>query len=124
MNVRRLAAIDMYGSRGAPRRARIIFIEFVSAAVGITLLGLWLVGRASGLEGWLVAVWIVGAGFNYVVLTVHAMALRGPGELSEELAGVDRVREIRRYGVLQLWVLVPFSLGLWSLVGLLSTPSS
>ena len=54
--------------------------------------------------------WFVGAGLNYGPLAVHALMLRGPGVLDTELAGVDPGRELRRYGILQLWILVPLSL--------------
>ncbi len=32
------------------------------------------------------------------------------GELERELTGVDLVAEARRYGVLQLWILVPLAI--------------
>jgi hypothetical protein len=35
------------------------------------------------------------------------VALLRPGALSAELAGVDIDRELRRYSVLQAWLLVP-----------------
>jgi len=40
IDVRRLAAIDMYGRHGRQRRRRLILAEFVLAAIGIPLLGL------------------------------------------------------------------------------------
>lgn len=123
VNVRRLAAIDMYGSKGAPRRATIILIEFAIGAGAITLFGLWLATLASGVPGWLLAIWIIGIGTNYVPLVTYAVALKGPGQLSSELSGVDTAREIRRYGLLQLWILIPFSLLLFTLADLRSTQS-
>jgi hypothetical protein len=36
--------------------------------------------------------------------------LSRPGALDAELSGVDTGRELRRYGVLQLWIFVPLSL--------------
>ena len=49
-------------------------------------------------------------GLNYVPLALHAVALSRPGALDRELAGVDTGQEIRRYGVLQVWILVPLAL--------------
>jgi hypothetical protein len=45
-----------------------------------------------------------------VPLAAYAIALSRSGVLSAELAGVDNGRELRRYSVLQLWILVPLSL--------------
>jgi hypothetical protein len=36
--------------------------------------------------------------------------LSRPGALEAELADVDTAQELRRYSVLQLWILVPLSL--------------
>lgn len=46
VDVRRLAAIDMYGSRGAPRSRKVIRVEFVAGAVVIRIFGVWLATRA------------------------------------------------------------------------------
>jgi hypothetical protein len=110
MNVRRLAAIDMYGARGTVRRRRIILAEFLLGAIAMVGFGVWLVSAASGPGGMAWGLWLAGAGLNYVPLTIYATALSRPGALNAELAGVDTGREIRRYGLLQLWILVPLSL--------------
>jgi len=110
VNVRRLAAIDMYGTRGTTRRRRIILAEFVAGVVVAVALGTWLVAEASGLGGRLFGIWMIGAGLNYATLAAYAIALSRSGALSVELAGVDTGRELRRYSVLQLWILVPLSL--------------
>jgi hypothetical protein len=39
-----------------------------------------------------------------------AISLSRPGALEAELANVDTGRELRRYSVLQLWIVVPLSL--------------
>jgi hypothetical protein len=52
----------------------------------------------------------LGAGINYAPLTVYAVKLSRPGALEAELAGTDVGRELRRYSILQLWILVPLSL--------------
>lgn len=109
MNVKRLAAIDMYGAEGTMRRRRIILAEFLAGAVILVALGLWIVARGTSLGGRVLGIWMIGAGLNYVPLAAYAIALRRPGALSAELAGVDTSRELRRYSVLQLWLLVPVS---------------
>jgi len=51
VNVRRLAAIDMYGARGTTRRRRIILAEFVAGVAVPVAFGIWLAAYASGLGG-------------------------------------------------------------------------
>jgi hypothetical protein len=113
LDVRRLAAVDMYGSAGGPRRRRIIRAEFDIGAVGCILLGL--VALVIG-QGWGVAfgAWLVTIGTNYVALALAAHSLSRPGALNAELAGVDLSAELRRAGVRQLWILVPFAVAVES----------
>jgi hypothetical protein len=110
MTVRRLAAIDMYGTRGTARRRRIILAEFVVGAIAMLAFGTWLLTASGSLAGQAVGLWVIGAGLNYAPLAVHAIMLSRPGALDAELSGVDTGRELRRYGVLQLWMFVPLSL--------------
>jgi hypothetical protein len=110
VNVRRLAAIDMYGARGTARRRRVILAEFTGGAVVMVAAGVWLTAFSAGLGGRVFGIWIVGSGLNYVPLAGYAIALSRPGALDAELAGVDTARELRRYSVLQLWIFVPLSL--------------
>jgi predicted ferric reductase len=110
MNVRRLAAIDMYGVRGTSRRRRIILAEFLFGVVALVAFGIWLLTALSGVVGLVLGLWAIGAGLNYAPLALHALLLGRPGRLDAELAGVDVERELRRYTVLQLWVFVPLSL--------------
>ncbi len=110
MNVKRLAAIDMYGGRGTVRRRRIIRAEFTVALAATVALGIWLAVGASGLGTRILGIWLIGAGINYAPLAVYAILLSRPGALEAELADVDTGRELRRYSVLQLWILVPLSL--------------
>jgi hypothetical protein len=109
LNVKRLAAIDMYGTRGTIRRRRIILAEFLAGSVASVAFGIWLVttGTQAGL---VVGILILGMGLNYVALAVFALALSKPGALEAELEGVDTYRELRRYSALQFWVFVPLSL--------------
>lgn len=110
VNVRRLAAIDMYGARGTSRRRRIILAEFTAGLAVILALGIWLATSATSIGDRVFGIWLIGAGLNYAPLAAYAIALSRPGALDAELAGVDTVRELRRYSVLQLWILVPLSL--------------
>ncbi len=110
MNVRRLAAIDLYGARGTSRRRRIILTEFTAGLATMVALGTWILTVASSLGARLFGIWLVGAGSNYAPLAAHAIALRRPGALDAELAGIDTRRELRRYSIFQLWIFVPLSL--------------
>lgn len=110
LNVRRLAAIDLYGTRGTTRRRRLILAEFVVGVLALVGLGLWVLTSAADLGGRALGLWCIGAGLNYAPLTVYAVSLSRPGALEAELAGVDPGQELRRYGVLQAWLLVPLAL--------------
>ncbi|MBQ1039358.1 hypothetical protein [Micromonospora sp. C81] len=110
MNVRRLAAVDMHGTRGTARRQRIILTEFLVGVVAMVALGIWLLASSSSLGSRAIGLWFTGAGLNYAPLSIHAIALTRPGALDAELTGVDIDRELRRYTVLQLWVFVPLAL--------------
>jgi len=59
-------------------------------------------------------VWLVGAGVNYVPLALDALRLSRSGALEEELTGVDVRREIRRAGLHQFWVAVPFAIAVFA----------
>jgi hypothetical protein len=107
VNVRRLAAIDMYGTRGTIRRRRIILAEFLIGVVAMVAFGIWLVTSASDVSVRVLAAWMVGAGLNYAPLAAYAVALSRPGALDADLAGVDILAELRRYGIRQLWILYP-----------------
>src|SRR5215475_3561452 len=96
VNVRRLAAIDMYGTRGTTRRRRSIVAEFVLGVVAMVAFGTWLLTSSLGPYSRAFGLWAIGAGLNYVPLSVHAIMLSRPGVLAAELAGVDIGRELRR----------------------------
>jgi len=106
LDVRRLAAADMWGSAGTIRRRRLIRAEFVVGAAGCTILGV--LGLLSSGVWVLAGVWLVGVGANYVPLAMQAHSLSSPGALEAELKNVDIARELRRAGVKQLWIAVPF----------------
>ena len=106
IDVRRLAAIDMYGRHGSKRRRRLILAEFVLAAIDIPLLGLTLVQAASVPRVFLGA-YLIGVGLNFVPLALHAISMSRAGRLGTELVGVDVAAELRRYTAKHLFIGIP-----------------
>jgi len=107
IDVRRLAAIDMYGRHGSKRRRRLVLAEFVLAAIDIPLLGLTLVLAASSVPRVLLGAYLIGVGLNFVPLALHAISLSRAGRLGTELAGVDVAAELRRYTAKQFLIGIP-----------------
>jgi hypothetical protein len=107
IDVRRLAAIDMYGRHGSKRRRRVILAEFVLAAIDIPLLGLTIVLAASSVPRVLLGAYLVGVGLNFVPLGLHAISMSRAGRLRTELTGVDVAAELRRYTAKQLFIGIP-----------------
>jgi hypothetical protein len=85
--------------------------------------GVWILSQSGDTGGRLLGLWFIGAGLNYAPLAMYAIALSRPGALDTELAGVDTEKQLRRYGVLQLWILVPLSLVVLSARGVLKSES-
>src|SRR6516164_1013550 len=106
IDVRRLAAIDMYGRHGSKRRRRLILAEFVLAAIDIPLLGLTIV-LAPALPRVLLGAYLIGVGLNFVPLALHAISLSRAGRLRGELASVDVAAELRRYTAKQFLIGIP-----------------
>jgi hypothetical protein len=121
MDVRRLAAIDMWGTRGTVRRRRIILAEFLIGLPVMLTIGALLTWHAGGPGTRLLGLWMLGAGLNYAPLAYHAIRLSRPGALDAALAGVDTDRELRRYTLLQFWIFIPLSLAVFSLADLRRT---
>jgi hypothetical protein len=115
-NVRRLAALDMWGTRGGQRRRQLIRAEFFVGAAGC--IGLGILALTTG-SGWLrlLGIWLVGAGINYVPLALEAQSLSRPGALEDELRGVELRRELRRAGAQQFWIAVPLAIVVFALAG-------
>jgi hypothetical protein len=110
VDVRRLAAVDMWGTAGTRFRRRIILAEFVAGAVLGVALGIVVMATAGG-TGWtLFGAYLVGICLNYVPLALHAIELYPAGRLEGELAGVDVRGELRTYTVRQFWIFVPLLL--------------
>lgn len=118
MDVKRLAALDMWGTRGTARRRRIIVTEFIIGAIGGTAIGAWVMVAASRTGTEVFGAWIAAAALNYVPLSVYAIRLSRPGALDAELAGVDTGRELRRYSVLQVLLVVPLAFWVLSVLAL------
>ncbi|HEY2078127.1 MAG TPA: hypothetical protein VGH53_17495 [Streptosporangiaceae bacterium] len=110
LDVRRLAALDMHGVAGSRLRRRIIRAEFVLGAVAGAGLGIWVAIGATSVGWQLFGAWVVGMGVNYAALAWQAALLSRPGALEAELAGVDLARDLRRYSVMQFWIVVPLLL--------------
>ena len=106
IDVRRLAAIDMYGRHGSKRRRRLILAEFVLAAIDIPLLGLTIV-LAPSLPRVFLGAYLIGVGLNFVPLALHAISMSRAGRLGTELAGVDVAAELRRYAAKQFLIGIP-----------------
>ena len=114
-DVKRAAALDMYGFAGTRRRRRIIRLEFFAGAAGCIALGA--LSLSAGSWPWvLFGAWLCGAGLNYIPLALYAERLSRPGALERELAGVDTASELRSLTLRQVWIAVPGALLLASLL--------
>ena len=115
MDARRLAALDMWGTAGSPKRRQVIRAEFALGVLGC--LGLGVLSLANG-EGWAIVLgtWLAGAGANYLPLAIHDHSVMRPGELERELERAQLPHDLRRAGVQQLWIAVPFAVAGRSLV--------
>lgn len=61
MTVRRLAALDMWGSSGSQRRRRVIRWEFIVGAVGCLALGLYVLASSSALVWFVIGAWLLAS---------------------------------------------------------------
>lgn len=109
IDVRRLAAVDMHGTKGTRTRARVILAEFVFGAVAGPAFALVTIMAAPGVAWKLFGVALLGIGLNYIPMARYALLFRDSEVLRAELEGVDVRQELRRYTVAQVWVLVPFA---------------
>lgn len=107
LDVRRLAAVDMYGRRGGMGRRRLVLAEFVLAAIDIPFVGLAVMLAASSAPSVLLGIYLTGVGLNYVPLGLHAVSLARPGRLDAEVAGADIGAELRHYTARQFAIAIP-----------------
>jgi hypothetical protein len=107
MSVRRLAAIDMYGTRGKLLRRRLVLVEFVVAVLVCLFLSTLLILEGDSVALTIIGIWIALMGANYIPLAVYAIEFSSGPRLFEELKAVDTRQELRDYSVAQFWVLVP-----------------
>jgi hypothetical protein len=110
LDVRRMAAVDMYGVRGTTLRRRVILAEFIGGAAAMVLVGVWCVFGTNSVGWQVLGIVSIGVGLNYLPLAVHAVALSRPGALDAELNGVDLAGEGRYYTAAQFWIFVPLLL--------------
>ncbi|MDX6622152.1 MAG: hypothetical protein QOE75_84 [Solirubrobacterales bacterium] len=97
----------MHALKGTDLRRRVIIAEFLLAAVGGLGVGLYLLLGVGGTVGTILGLYAIGVAANYVPLAIHALSLRRPARLREELRGVDLRGELRHYTLAQFWVFVP-----------------
>lgn len=102
----------MWGTAGTLRRRRVIRAEFVTGVFGCVILGVFVLVTAGSVLWEAVGLWLIGAGVNYVPLALYAQLLSAPGALEAELVDVDRGRELRRAGVQQFWIAIPFAVAI------------
>ncbi|MFJ9703747.1 hypothetical protein [Streptomyces sp. NPDC101234] len=117
MDVKRLAALDMYGTRGTRRRRRIVLVEYIAGVIVASGLGLWVLLNSSSTGGRVFGAWLIAVGVNYIPLASHAIRLSAPGGWDAELVGVDVRRELARFGILQLWIVVPLAVVFFAVRG-------
>ena len=110
MDVRRLAAVDMWGSAGRPWRRWIILAEFAVGLLGLTTVAVLIARQGQDWVTYGAAAWFLGVALNYLPLLAHAISLSRPGVLEDELDGVDILTELRNFTVRQAWILVPLAL--------------
>ena len=106
-NIRLLAALDLHGMAGSPVRRWLVLVEFVVATLLGLALGILILVKTGNAGGWVVGAWATAIGLNYLPLALHALSLLRPGALATALVDVDIPKQLRRYSVLQAWVLVP-----------------
>ncbi|HYM97727.1 MAG TPA: hypothetical protein VET26_10515 [Candidatus Sulfotelmatobacter sp.] len=118
LNVRRLAALDM-----ALHGPRFIVIEFALGVGGCGVIGG--LSLSAGIRllphglSWqlILGIWLLCIALNYVPLLLHAIDLARRGKARQEAATeLTNPSQVRRYGLLQLWILVPFAIVIFALL--------
>lgn len=106
-DVRELAAIDMWGSAGAPWRRWIITVEFLAGVIFLSWLGATLL-REDGIVPSVLGAWSIGIAVNYLVLSAFAVQLLQPGRLQATVSHLDVPSALRYCTIAQLRVAIPF----------------
>ncbi|KAA6460314.1 hypothetical protein DYQ86_14860 [Acidobacteria bacterium AB60] len=116
MNVRRLAALD-----AALHGRKLVLAEFGCGAAVPLLLGILCLTRGRAFWqipfGW----YLVGIGFNYIPLLLHALTL-GPQDQTALGTGPELRDQAARYGPRSLLLLVPLVVPILALVQVLHSP--
>lgn len=120
VDVRRLAAVDMYGAQGTRLRRRVILLEFAFGTIGGALFGAWILTHWGSDVGLPIGIWLLGISVNYFALAVHAARLSRSGALDSELRDVDLAAAVRYYNVAQFWIFVPTLFGIMAVIQLTS----
>jgi hypothetical protein len=107
IDIRRLAALDMWGSSGSRLRRTIITIEFFLGATTGPAIGLLVALNADALGWQIFGYYLAAACVNYIPLSLHSFTLLRRADLERELAGLDISKELWRYTKLQVWLVVP-----------------
>lgn len=108
VDIRRLAAVDLYGVAGTRFRRSIITAEFIIGMVAGIAVGIAVLVSSDGLLWRLFGAYVATACSNYIPLTLHALSMARLRTLQPELAGADIGRELRTYSKRQFWLAVPF----------------
>lgn len=99
--MRKLVVLDM-----ALHGRRLILLEFGIGAPAMIVAGLFIIFKGF----WPLGAYLLLLGVNYVPLLIYAVALtRRHGELAIQNR-LDTVRSVRRYGIQQTLILVPFAM--------------
>jgi len=117
VDVRRLAALDM-----ALHGPRLILIEFAVGVVGCAVFGAFSIAAgvrllAHGFTWQLfLGIALLSVALNYVPLLLHAIDIMRRGSARQEAAyELAHPEMVRRYTLLQLWLLVPFAMVIMAL---------
>jgi len=121
INVRKLAAFDLYF-----RRPVLVLVEFAFGVFGIGALGFVAVvfGLARSATAVAIGVYLLFLGIDYAPLLVYALMIMRKGsaksELQTELADLGRYRV--KYGVQQVLLMVPLFIPMLALSQELRSP--
>ena len=110
LNVRKLAALDLYFLG-----PKVILVEFGLGVVGLVALGLFSlhagIQREHGATFIAWGIYMVGVGINYLPLLLHAISITRRGSAQKETADElgDRRAAFRKYRRQSLFILIPLA---------------